>query len=247
MSSEPDALLVLGDSLCYYGPQGGLPADHPEIWPNLVTREFGWRAEITARIGWTSRDAYWALTQDPRVWAAIPRAAAVVLAIGGMDSLPSPLPTPLREQIRYIRPDGVRRRVREAYQWVQPRLSGLGWPVALPPEVSVSYLEKIREALAIVRPDLPIVATLPPTHTAAAYGYAHPGREQQAQATLEWARAHDLPVVDLLAATGDHIAGPSANPDGIHWGFDGHRNVADAMIGALRTPRKDAARWLSSS
>ena len=93
MSSDPPVLLVLADSLAYYGPRGGLPIDDPRIWPNLVAAELGWHVELIARIGWTSRDAYWALTQDPRAWAAVPKAGAVVFAVGGMDTLPSPLPT----------------------------------------------------------------------------------------------------------------------------------------------------------
>src|SRR5690606_37290433 len=58
-------LLVSGDSLSYYGPKGGLPADHPRIWPNLVAAELGWDVELVARIGWTTRDAWWAMAQDP--------------------------------------------------------------------------------------------------------------------------------------------------------------------------------------
>lgn len=152
-------LLVIGDSLSYYGPKGGLPADHPQIWPNLVAAELGWDVELVARIGWTTRDAWWAMTQDPRVWAAIPHAGAVVLAVGGMDTLPSPLPTALREGLRYIRPPALRRAARNAYGWLQPRLSPLGRPVALPPRVSVEYLETIRDALAYMRPDLPVIGT----------------------------------------------------------------------------------------
>ena len=89
-------LLVLADSLSYFGPKGGLPADDPRIWPNLVAAELGWRTELVARIGWTSRDVWWALTQDPRVRASVPKAGAVVFGVSGMDSLPSPLPTALR-------------------------------------------------------------------------------------------------------------------------------------------------------
>src|SRR5699024_9910520 len=108
-------LLVIADSLAYYGPRGGLPADDPRIWPNLVAAELGWRVELVARVGWTSRDAWWALTQDPRVWAAVPKAGAVVFGVSGMDSLPSPMPTALREAIRYLRPPALRRMVREGY------------------------------------------------------------------------------------------------------------------------------------
>src|SRR5262249_36788282 len=111
MSSEPSpkqgsrpTLLVFADSLAYYGPAGGLPADDPRIWPNIVASQLDWDVELIGRIGWTCRDVWWAATQDPRAWAALPRAGAVIFATGGMDSLPSVLPTALREQIRYVRP-----------------------------------------------------------------------------------------------------------------------------------------------
>ncbi len=71
---------MFADSLSYYGPTGGLPADDPRIWPNLVAAQLGWDLELIGRIGWTCRDVWWAATQDPRAWAALPRAGAVVFA-----------------------------------------------------------------------------------------------------------------------------------------------------------------------
>ena len=58
--------------------------------------QLGWDVELIGRIGWTCRDVWWAATQDPRSWAALPRAGAVIFATSGMDSLPSVLPTALR-------------------------------------------------------------------------------------------------------------------------------------------------------
>ena len=66
------ALLVFCDSLSYYGPEGGLPADDPRIWPNIVAEQLDWDLELIGRIGWTCRDVWWAATQDPRAWAALP-------------------------------------------------------------------------------------------------------------------------------------------------------------------------------
>ncbi|GAA4475792.1 SGNH/GDSL hydrolase family protein [Rhodococcus olei] len=232
-SARP-TLLVIADSLSYFGPKGGLPADHPRIWPTLVAAELGWDVELVARIGWTSRDAYWALIQDPRVWATVPKAGAVVFAVGGMDSLPSPLPTALREQLRYLRPPALRRRVRNAYQWLQPRLSPLGWPVALPPKLSVEYLEECRTSLAYMRPDLPIVGCLPSVHRSDAYGKVHTGRPAAVRALEAWGAETGVPLVDLGAAVRSNIDSDDANPDGIHWGWDGHRAVADAMLSTLR-------------
>ncbi|MGK8489465.1 diglucosylglycerate octanoyltransferase [Nocardia asiatica] len=230
-------LLVIADSLSYFGPKGGLPADHPRIWPNLVAAELDWDVELVARIGWTCRDAYWALIGDPRVWAAVPRAGAVVFAVGGMDTLPSPLPTALRELIRYVRPPALRRVVRATYNWLQPKLSKLGRPVALPPKVSVDYLEQSRTALTQLRPDLPFVAVLPSVHDCAAYGRVHSGRPRAVEALRAWSGRTSVPLVDLGEAVRENIFSGEANPDGIHWGWDGHTAVANAMVKTLQEVR----------
>ncbi|WP_157172199.1 diglucosylglycerate octanoyltransferase [Nocardia pneumoniae] len=230
-------LLVLADSLAYFGPKGGLPADHPRIWPNLVAAELDWDVELVARIGWTCRDAYWALIGDPRVWAAVPRAGAVVFAVGGMDTLPSPLPTALRELIRYVRPPALRRAIRATYNWLQPKLSKLGRPVALPPKVSVDYLEQSRTALAQLRPELPVVAVLPSVHNCDAYGRVHSGRPRAVAALQAWSERTSVPLVDLADAVRDNIFSGEANPDGIHWGWAGHTAVANAMVKTLQEVR----------
>ncbi|KAA8967317.1 diglucosylglycerate octanoyltransferase [Mycobacterium sp.] len=233
MSGESrPVLLIFADSLAYYGPRGGLPADDPRIWPNIVGAHLGWDVELIGRIGWTCRDVWWAVTEDPRAWAALARAGAVIFATGGMDSLPSPLPTALRELIRYVRPPRLRRRVRAGYGWLQPRLSPVA-RAALPPHLTVDYLEKSRFAIDFNRPGIPIVASLPPVHSAESYGKAHRGRARTAAAIARWAQRHDIPVVDLKAAVSEHILSGSGNPDGIHWDFAAHRAVAEAMLEAL--------------
>lgn len=234
-SAEPPVLLVIADSLAHHGPERALPADHPQIWPSLVAAELGWRSELVARIGWTSRDAWWALTQDPRVWAAVPRAGAVVLAVGGMDTLPSPLPTALREQLRYLRPPALRRAARLAYGWAQPRLAPLGRPVALPPRLSVEHLERCRAALHALRPDLPVLGTLPAVHRSAAYAGVHTGRAAAEVALRAWGERTGTPLVDLRAAVGAHVLSGAGNPDGLHWGWAGHRAVAEAVLDRLRS------------
>ncbi|WFG42465.1 SGNH/GDSL hydrolase family protein [Pseudonocardia alni] len=118
----PD-LLVVGDSLAFHGPERPCPADEPRLWPNIAAARLGGRAEIVARAGWTARHAWSAITGDPRVWAALPRVGAVVLGVSGMDSLPSPLPTALRELIPVLRPAPLRHAARSAYRRAQPRLA----------------------------------------------------------------------------------------------------------------------------
>lgn len=225
-------LLVFCDSLSYYGPGGGLPADDPRIWPNIVAAHLGWDLELIGRIGWTCRDVWWAATQDPRAWAALPRAGAVIFATSGMDSLPSPLPTAARETIRYIRPPRLRRWVRDGYGWLQPRLSPVARS-ALPPKLTVEYLEMTRGAIDFNRPGIPIVACLPSVHIAPSYGRAHHGRTGTATAITDWAASFDVPLVDLKEAVAPHILGGRGNPDGIHWNFEAHQAVAELMIEAL--------------
>lgn len=234
MSSDDPrkTLLVFCDSLSYYGPQGGLPSDDPRIWPNIVAAQLGWDLELIGRIGWTCRDVWWAATQDPRAWSALPRAGAVIFATSGMDSLPSPLPTAMRELIRYARPAPLRRWLRDGYGWVQPRLSPVSRS-ALPPKLTVEYLELTRGAIDFNRPGIPIVACLPSVHVADTYGRAHHGRPGTVAAITTWAAQHDVPLVDLKAAVAEHVLGGCGNPDGIHWNFPAHEAVADLMLKSL--------------
>lgn len=235
MSSEKSGrktLLVFCDSLSYYGPTGGLPADDPRIWPNIVAEQLDWDVELIGRIGWTCRDVWWAATQDPRSWAALPRAGAVIFATCGMDSLPSPLPTALRELIRYVRPPLLRRWARDGYGWLQPRLSPVARP-ALPPHLSVEYLEQTRSAIDFNRPGIPVVATVPSVHIAETYGKSHRWREATVAAITGWAAQHRIPVVDLKAAVGEYVMTGQGNPDGIHWNFEAHAAVAESMLSAL--------------
>jgi len=236
MSCDPpvrrNTLLIFADSLAYYGPQGGLPADDPRIWPSIVAAQLDWELELIGRIGWTCRDVWWAATQDPRAWAALPRAGAVVFATSGMDSLPSPLPTAMRELIRYVRPPRARRWARDGYDWLQPRLSPVSRS-ALPPKLSVEYLEMTRAAIDFNRPGIPIVAALPSVHIAETYGRAHHGRAGTVAAITEWAAGHRIPLVDLKAAVAEHVLGGRGNPDGIHWNFEAHEAVAELMLKGL--------------
>jgi hypothetical protein len=232
MARRRPVLLIFADSLAYYGPSCGLPADDSRIWPNLVGAHLGWEVELIGRIGWTCRDVWWAATQDPRAWAALPRAGAVIFATGGMDSLPSPLPTALRESIRYVRPPRLRQWVRDGYGWVQPRLSPIARP-ALSPTLTAEYLEMTRGAIEFNRPAIPIVASLPSVHIADTYRRSHRWRDATVSAITQWARQHDVPLVDLKAAVAEHVLSGRGNPDGIHWNFEAHQAVADLMVKAL--------------
>jgi hypothetical protein len=232
-------ILVLGDSLAFHGPARAEPASEPRLWPNVMADTLGVRAELFAGAGWTARDAWWTVSGNPRVWALMPHIEAAVFAVGGMDTLPSPVPSYLREGLRYLRPDGLRRRARRGYLAAQPLLARAqalafgGWPVSLPARLTVRYLEYCRAAVRAVRPEVPIVALSPSVHRAAGYGYVHRGRERGAAAVRAWAAAVGVPVVDVASLVEDHIAAGHGNPDGMHWGWDAHEVVGKAVAAAL--------------
>lgn len=224
-------LLVLGDSLTFHGPADALPADDPRLWPNVAAARLGGSAELFARMGWTARDAWWALSRDPRLWAVLPKTDVLVLAVGSMDSAPSPLPTALRESLRYARPPWLRRRLRDTYLAMQPvlaRWSG-GRAVALPPRLTVHYLQRCVRAVRVVRPGLPVIGVVPTIHRAASFGLVHGGHAPAVEAIGAWAAEGKIPLLDLPALVGEHILAGQGNPDGIHWGFPAHRAVGEAL------------------
>ncbi|PXY22018.1 lysophospholipase [Prauserella flavalba] len=242
MTMATPRLLVFGDSLSFHGPDGGCPSDEPRLWPNVAARELGGSADLVAGIGWTARDLWWSLTGDPRVWAELHRADVVVLAVGSMDTLPSPLPTYLRTGLRYLRPDGLRRVVRKAYLAAQPRLSVAfrGRPAVLPPRLTARYLDTSASALRTLRPSLPIVGWLPSVHRAASYGYVHTAREETAAGIAAWGRKAGVPLLDLPAVVGAHVLGGHGNADGMHWGWEGHEAVGRAMASLIAPLLADA-------
>lgn len=232
-------VLVLGDSLTFHGPSRAEPANEPRLWPNVLAEAIGGRAELFAGAGWTARDAWWAMSGDPRIWALMPDLDAVVLAVGGMDTLPSPLPSYLREGLRYLRPDPVRRWVRRRYLAMQPALARAqaaalgGWPVALPPRLTVRYLDRCQAAVHALRPEVPIVALSPSVHRSGGYGHVHSGRERADAALRAWSARVGVPVIDVPALVGDHIAAGHGNPDGLHWGWVAHEAVGKAVAATL--------------
>ncbi|WP_216217272.1 diglucosylglycerate octanoyltransferase [Amycolatopsis aidingensis] len=234
-------MMVLGDSLSFHGPDGPCPADEPRLWPNVAATALGGQADIVARIGWTARDAWWSLTDDPRVWAELHRVDVLVLAVGSMDALPSPLPTYLRTGLRYLRPPGLRRVVRRAYLAAQPRLAVAlrGRPAVLPARLTVHYLDTAVTALRVLRPELPIIGWLPAVHRAESYGYVHTMHRHTLAAVARWARLAGVPVLDLPELIGPHVRGGHGNPDGMHWGWAGHATVGAAtaaLIAPLLSP-----------
>lgn len=243
MSADGPVLVVIADSLSFHGPDRAEPADEPRLWPHVAARTLGGRAELHAGLGWTARHAWRAMVGDPRIWASLRHADAVVLGVGGMDTLPSPVPTALRELLAAVCPAGLRRAVRDAHRWLTPRAArvlGPAGPVALPAAETVRHLERLRLAVTGLIPGLPVVGMLPSVHRSPDYAGVHAGREWHVTALTTWARTHDVPLVDPAPLVADHVLGGHGNPDGIHWGWSAHDAVGEAVgraVGAALAER----------
>jgi hypothetical protein len=237
-------VLVLGDSLTFHGPRGPVAVRDPRLYPNVVARQVAEQlgrpasADVVARLGWTARDAWWALTKDPVVASVLaPRADAVVLGLGQMDQLPAAVPTYLRDGIPYVRPGSLRRQVRAAYRRYGPVVvRGLGGRMRqLPQAATDTYLDRLVQALRLLAPAgerLPVVLLGPSPWHSSAYPVERTHGPAVAAART-WAERAWVPMVDLDPLVGPSLAAGTANPDGLHWSWDAHELVGCAAAAAL--------------
>lgn len=237
-------LLVFADSLAFHGPERVVPPDHPRLFGNVAARTLGADVEVdlVARLGYTARDGWWALTKDPVVWGRyLPRADGVVLALGQMDQLPAAIPTWLRESMPYVRPGALRRKVRAGYLALAPGVIRLtdGRLWQLPAVATSHYLGRMVDGIRYMRPDLPIVRLLPAPWDSALYPSQRPHPRAVAEGR-RWCAEHAVPPVEM-----DPIVGPGPwNADGLHWGWAVHERVGAAAAQALLTagwPREATA------
>ena len=232
------SLLVLGDSLAFHGPQGPVPPTHAGLYPRVCASALGEGVDIHlhARPGWTMRDAWWALTKDPIIWGVhLPRAAGMVIGVGGMDQLPAAVPMWWRESVPYLRPGSLRRGVRRALLSSSPgiiRATG-GRLRQLPMRVTEHYLARIVQATRHFRPDLPIVVLGPSPHRASAY----PSQRHHGAAVLSMAAAArelGCEFIDVDPLVEPSLLDGTGNPDGLHWSWSAHEAVGCALAAGLR-------------
>ncbi len=227
------SVLVFGDSLTFHGPERPMPVRDERLFPQVLAAALGGPVSIdlVARLGWTSRDAWWALTKDPVVAGLYaPRADALVLAVGQMDQLPAAVPTYLREGIAYLRPGSLRRRVRAGYVAAAPRVirvTGGPWR-QLPQAATDTYLRRVVQAVRYLRPGLPVVLLGPSPHAARSYPSARQ-HGPAVEASRRFAAAEGLGWVDLDPIVGPSLAAGTGNPDGMHWGWAVHEQVGTAL------------------
>lgn len=229
-------LLVIGDSLTFHGPDRAHPPSDPRLWPNVAATRVHGHVDVAAGVGWTARDAWWALTRDPMIWGEyLPRADVLVIAVGGMDSLPAVIPTYLRQGISYIRPGWLRRRVRAAYLEASPKaIAALRGPLRqLPQEATDHYLSRIVQAVRTWYPDLPILFLTPSPHRADLYPTLR-FYPPAVAAARRWAQREQVTLVDITGAAQRGLDNDWVNADGMHWGWQTHGEIGGMVAEAVR-------------
>ena len=239
--SPPRELLLLTDSLAFHGPGLGELTTEPRLWPNVLaaklsTPERPCQATIYGRRGWTARYAWFALTRDPHVYSVLlPRADVVVLAVGGMDYLPSILPSHLREGIRLLRPRPLRAAATGLFRRAQPvgsRLLRGRWRT-LPQPLTDHYLSRCVEGIRYFHPGTRIVGVVPPPHDAPSYGRIRTGHQPASRAALAWGRRAGVELLRFAEWVQPFIGTPGMNVDGVHWGWQCHRTVGERAAAQL--------------
>lgn len=228
-------LLVLADSLAFHGPERiEVPTD-PRLYPQVCAEGLGAQVDLLAREGWTSRDGWWALTKDPVAYGVyLPRADYVIIGLGGMDQLPASIPVWLRNSIPYVRPGGLRRRLRSVYRDLTPSVikATKGAFRQVPQDVTDRYLTRTIEAIRAVRPGVPI-ALLGPSPYESPYYPAQRHHAGAVVAARRLAARLDVPLVDPSPFVLPGLRDGSSNPDGMHWSWAAHASVGTAFAEAL--------------
>ncbi len=232
---------MIADSLAFHGPERIEAPTDPRLYPQVCAGVLDAHVDLLAREGWTSRDGWWALTKDPVAYGVyLPRADYVVIGLGGMDQLPASIPVWLRNTIPYVRPGGLRRRLRAAYRNFTPPIITVTRGVfrQLPQQVTDRYLTRIIEAIRLIRPGLPVVLLAPCPYDSPYYPTQRHHASSVAAAKRLAARL-DVPLVDPAPFVWPGLIDGSANPDGMHWSWAAHESVGTALaaaIGSLSRP-----------
>lgn len=238
---RPLRLVVLGDSTAFVDHRGPQLPTEPTLYPNVAARRLAEalgrevQPVVVARAGTTVRDVHRTVTKDRHVMFDVLQGAdAVVVAFGGFDHAPGGVPPGLDAVVPYLRPAGLRRRVRAglsaAYPWIV-RASGYRMTRTHAGTFDRLYGDLFTHVRGLTcgAPG----AALGPTshHHAAWYGDRHPRHGRREAEQLAIAAGHGYatrPVWDLVAP---HAA--DFNDDGIHWPAPAHAAVGAAVADLL--------------
>jgi diglucosylglycerate octanoyltransferase len=237
----PLRLVVIGDSTSFTDATGPQLPSHPDLYPNVVARELAAglgrevRPTVVARAGHTVREATRTVTKDQHVqFDVIAHADAVVVGVGSFDHAPGGIPPVVDAVVPYVRPSGLRRRVRKVLHRAYPhavratRGRRRRTPAAEFERLFAQLLDHVR-GLTWGRAAGAVVG--PISHRAAYYAHVHPRFAAAEALHLELARRHGFVPVPAWEHVEPHAG--ELNPDGIHWPAAAHHAVGRAVAAAL--------------
>lgn len=233
-------LAVIADSLSFHGPEGPLPLADARLYPNRLGARLAaatgepWDVAVVARAGWGVREGWLALQRDVHLQQQVLlHADAVVHGLGSSDSLSVGVPRPLMAVLPFVRPTALRRAVRRAIDRHHHRLVALTAARVryTPLPVYRHAWRKSVEALRLFAPDAALCAVGPAVHRSPRYAFRHPFHAAVAAETRQLAAKLDVALVELAPLLAPHL--DDLNPDGLHWPFAAHDDVAEALAAAL--------------
>ncbi|MFN8103823.1 MAG: SGNH/GDSL hydrolase family protein [Acidimicrobiia bacterium] len=234
---DPIRILVLGDSLCFHGPDARLRTDDERMFPNVMARDLGVmsgrhaEAVVVARSGWNTRDLWELVTKD--VWLQerlLPDADVVVLHGVGADALPVGVPTWAKDLIPRVPNPALRKRLRRLYARHHAGLVRLsaGRMRMVPRRVTLDLWPRLVDMVRFYSGAATVIACGCPPTSGLLHGRVDPHSGAATDDLRRLAAAKEVPFVDPQALC--DVA--AYNPDGIHWDYESHRRVGQALADA---------------
>ncbi|MBX7161658.1 MAG: hypothetical protein K1X95_15325 [Acidimicrobiia bacterium] len=230
-------ILVLGDSLCFHGPDARLRTDDSRMFPNVMARRLeeltGNPAEalVVARSGWNTRDLWELVTKDVALQEReLPRADVVVLHGVGADALPVGVPTWAKDLIPRVPDAGMRKRLRRLYADHHGRLVRLtgGRMRMVPRSVTLDLWPRLVDMVRFYSDGAVVVACGCPPTSGLLHGRIDPHSAAGTADIRRMAADKHAPFVDPQ----DLCDVSAYNPDGIHWDYESHVRVGNALAAA---------------
>lgn len=248
--APPLRLVVIGDSTAFTDERGPQLPDDPVLYPNVtaavLAASLDREVEVTviARAGHTTREALRTVTKDRHVqFDVLAHADAVIVGVGSFDHAPGGIPPVVDAVVPYLRPTGLRRRVRQglhaAYPWTV-RLTGGRRRRTPAGEFARLYTALLDHVRGLTWGRAAGVALGPTSHRSAYYGHRHPRHSAAAREQAALAEAHGFPCLPVWPLVRPHA--DVLNPDGIHWPAAAHaavgREAAQVLLPTLRGERQ---------
>ena len=103
----------------------------------------------------------------------------------------------------------------------------------LPQRATDRYLSRSVQAVRALYPGLPVIGVVPAPFAACANYPVTVTHLPAVAAARDWGRREGVPLLDLDALGAPYFARQAHNPDGLHWSWELHREVGEALAGVL--------------